>query len=177
MNTTQARITHPGLDDYAKNMMKKNRVPENIAPSEREQMIQRLRIGLRIRRERLLWGLTQEQLSTILCITPNYLGQIERGNRSLSRKMEEKLCRFFHIDHAELYNSPLNELPGEVGEDSFMFPDLNQTEINRLLQSCSPEELALCGQLVRYLLMCLRKTDIADVGEPDMIHAEHRVLH
>lgn len=163
MNTYQARAAYPGMDEYAKNIVRKNRSQqEELTPKEQEQLLRRLRIGVRLRRERLLWGLTQEQLSHILGISANYLGQIERGNRELSRKMEEKICQFFHIDRNELFNTAVEDMPVQVSEDSFMFPELNQMEIMRLLSSCSPEELALCGQILRYLLMCLRKSDIND---------------
>ncbi|MDD6213523.1 MAG: helix-turn-helix transcriptional regulator [Clostridiales bacterium] len=117
----------------------------------------RLEIGMRIRRERLLWDLTQEELSDILGISSNYLGQIERGNRELSRNMEDRLCNLFHLTHDDLRTgSGPKSWPNRVSEAGVIFNDLQEEEVQRLLHSCSPQELQLCGHVLRCLLLYLR---------------------
>ena len=146
---------YPGLREYAGNANLRGQITAPPAPED--LALQRIRTGIRIRRERLLWGMTQEQLSGILGISANYLGQIERGNRELSRKMEDRICELFHLDRNDLHNAPDYDIPTRLSEDSFLFPDLNPIDLNRLIASCTPSELAICGPVLRYLLLCLRK--------------------
>jgi len=119
----------------------------------------RMLTGLRIRRERLLWGMTQEELSSALGISSNYLSQIERGNRDLSRNIEDRLCDLFRLDHNELHS--VNEISrsDRLAESNMFMPHLQSEEIQRLLDSCSPEELQLCGQMLRSMLLFLRHPD------------------
>ena len=54
-----------------------------------------IKIGQRILRQRKLWGYTQEQIAEELHVTGNYIGSIERGQRSLSLPIAEQLCLLF----------------------------------------------------------------------------------
>ncbi|MCD8052853.1 MAG: helix-turn-helix domain-containing protein [Lachnospiraceae bacterium] len=122
-----------------------------------DTMKKRLEVGLRIRRERLIWDMTQEELSEVLGISANYLGQIERGNRELSRNMEERLCRLFNLNHDELHATGReNTWPPRVSEAGVIFNDLSEEDVLRLLHSCSPGELQLCGHVIRSMLLYLR---------------------
>ena len=113
----------------------------------------RTAIGLRIRRERIIWNLTQEELSKTLGISSNYLGQIERGTRELSRKMEDKLCETFNLRHEEFYQGiPQKSWVSITAESGVIFHDLSEEDIGRLLHSCSREELQFCGHLIRCVL-------------------------
>ncbi|MCD8009379.1 MAG: helix-turn-helix domain-containing protein [Lachnospiraceae bacterium] len=122
-----------------------------------EKMKHRLEVGLRIRRERLIWDMTQEELSEVLGISANYLGQIERGNRELSRNMEDRLCRLFNLTHDDLHATGReNTWPPRVSEAGVIFNDLSEEDVLRLLHSCSPGELQLCGHVIRSMLLYLR---------------------
>ncbi len=113
----------------------------------------RAAIGLRIRRERIIWNLTQEELSRILGISPNYLGQIERGTRELSRKMEDRLCETFNLTREEFYHGkPHRSWVSMTAESGVIFHDLTEDDIGRLLHSCTPEELQFFGHLIRCVL-------------------------
>lgn len=50
-------------------------------------------LGYRIREERLKLNLTQEKLAEDIDISPSYMGQLERGERSLSLDTLVNLCR------------------------------------------------------------------------------------
>lgn len=126
---------------------------------------QRMMTGLRIRRERILWGLTQEELSHRLGVSTNYLGQIERGNRDLSRKIEDRLCRMFHLDRNELHSIRVPDY-GRINEADMIVPHLRTDEIRRMLNSCSEEEIQLCGHVLRALLLFLRKPTESSAESP-----------
>ena len=137
----------------------------------------RMEVGMRIRRERTLWNMTQDELSQMLGISTNYLGQIERGSRNLSRKLEDKLCELFHLTHDEFRLKLSQDTFWESGvaESGSIFHHLQEEDLMRLLQSCSEEELQICGHMVRSLLCYLRKNnakptelgDEEDYASPD----------
>ena len=125
--------------------------------SERDKL--RMEIGMRIRRERTLWNMTQEELSSLLGITSNYLGQLERGTRDLSRKVEDRLCELFNLSHAD-FRSDLSyaDWTYDLAENSGIFHHLSEQDLMRLLKSCSPEELQFCGHILRSTLHYLRSS-------------------
>lgn len=59
-------------------------------------------LGLQIRRYREQQGLTQEQLSVLLCKNEKYIGHIERHERDISLKVLVELMDFLHIQPADL---------------------------------------------------------------------------
>ena len=125
--------------------------------SERDKL--RMEIGMRIRRERTLWNMTQEELSSLLGITSNYLGQLERGTRDLSRKGEDRLCELFNLSHAD-FRSDLGyaDWTHDLAETGGIFHHLSEQDLMRLLKSCSPEELQFCGHILRSTLHYLRSS-------------------
>jgi transcriptional regulator with XRE-family HTH domain len=60
-------------------------------------------IGNRIRSCRLNWRLTQDELAAAIDVTPNYIGEIERGRRPLTLPVAEQLCLYFGITYDYLY--------------------------------------------------------------------------
>lgn len=125
--------------------------------TERDKL--RMEIGMRIRRERTLWNMTQEELSSLLGITSNYLGQLERGTRDLSRKVEDRLCELFNLSHAD-FRSDLNyaDWTFDLAENGGIFYHLSEQDLMRLLKSCTPEELQFCGHILRSTLHYLRNS-------------------
>ena len=117
----------------------------------------RTEVGMRIRRERNLWNMTQEDLSQELGISTNYLGQIERGTRDISRKMEDRLCEMFHLTHDEFRNQKPSDPWTRAGDSTeAVFRNMSEEDMLRLLRSCSPDELQFCGHLIRSTLAFLR---------------------
>ena len=49
-------------------------------------------LGQKIRKERLRLHLTQEKLAEEVCLSPAYIGQIERGEKNASIETMLKLC-------------------------------------------------------------------------------------
>ena len=117
----------------------------------------RTEVGMRIRRERNLWNMTQEDLSQELGISTNYLGQIERGTRDISRKMEDRLCEMFHLTHDEFRSQKPSDPWSRAGDSTeAVFRNMSEEDMLRLLRSCSPDELQFCGHLIRSTLAFLR---------------------
>lgn len=142
-------------------MMNDNTVNESSdLPAGEEEQKKNVRLGMRIRRERNLWNMTQDDLSQILGISTNYLGQIERGNRNISRKLEDKLCEVFHLTHDEFHSrpDPVPEWATHVSESPLIFEDIHEDDLIRLLQGCTSEELQICGHLIRSILYFIRKS-------------------
>ena len=138
--------------------------------SERDRL--RMEIGLRIRRERTLWNMTQEELSSLLGISSNYLGQLERGTRDLSLKIEDRLCELFNLSHAD-FRSDLDyaEWTSDLAENGGIFHHLSEQDLMRLLRSCTPEELQFCGHILRSTLHYLRSSRIVSgqTGQPEQL--------
>lgn len=122
-------------------------------------------VGRRIRAIRSAYELTQESLSEDLGITPNYLGEIERGRRPLSHKVAKRLCAYFHLSLDYLYNgTPLIEetaAASEQGQDAYM------ADLTTLLSTCSPQEYNLCLILIRDLLKGLRSSNFTGINRGD----------
>ncbi len=155
---------------------KNDQTPGRIL-SERDRL--RMEIGLRIRRERTLWNMTQEELSSLLGISSNYLGQLERGTRDLSLKIEDRLCELFNLSHAD-FRSDLDyaEWTCDLAESGGIFHHLSEQDLMRLLRSCTTEELQFCGHILRSTLHYLRssRTAAAQADQPGQaVHREHPV--
>ena len=116
-----------------------------------------LSIGARLRRERFLRKLTLEQMANYLCISPSYLGAMERGKRPISRKMmavlhdKLDLSYDFMLEGISLSGSMISQY---VRESTTYTTHHN---LNVLLQVCSPEELESCYQLVHTYLIHRRE--------------------
>ncbi|MBO6164164.1 MAG: helix-turn-helix transcriptional regulator [Lachnospiraceae bacterium] len=132
-------------------------------------------IGKRIRRERTIRNLTQEECAHLLRVSTNYLGQIERGTRQFSLSLENRVCELFGLSHEDLCRprKETRDTPFDiVAESGAIFHDLTEAEIMRMMKSCSPEEFQLCGHLIRSTLHYLRNSRprrliVADVEHPD----------
>lgn len=119
-------------------------------------------VGRRIRGIRSAYGLTQESLSEDLGISPNYLGEIERGRRPLSHKVAKRLCAYFHLSLDYLYNGkPLIE---ETAAASVQAQEAYSADLTTLLSTCSPQEYNLCLILIRDLLKGLRSASFAGIS-------------
>lgn len=94
-------------------------------------------LGKRIREERLRLNLTQEQLSEDIDISTAYLGQIERGERSLTL---DKLVRLANR---------LGVTVDYLLSDSITISQDNQTDrILQLLQDKSSDEKEMAYQIL-----------------------------
>lgn len=111
-------------------------------------------IGERIRNERKLFHLTQEQLSEALGITPNYLGEIERGRRSLTRKVATKLCNYFGLTYDYLYNGNRDITLASQSQEEALPPF--KAELLHFIESCNENECIACLSFVKSMVLAIR---------------------
>ena len=114
-------------------------------------------IGARLKRERYLRKLTQEQMADYLGISPSYLGAMERGVRPISRKMMDRLHEKLNISYdfmlegLSMSGAVISQYVQETGIHS---PD---HKLNVLLNVCTKEELDACYNLVHTYLNVARR--------------------
>lgn len=71
-------------------------------------------IGERIRKQRKLKGLIQEQLAKMLEISPSYLGQIENGHRGINVQNLVQVCNVLLVTPNDLMADYItNQLTGK----------------------------------------------------------------
>jgi len=122
--------------------------------------------GGRLRRERILRKMSLEQMASYLGISVSYLGAIERGSRTLSRNMMDRLHNAlnlsydFLIDGSKISSSKIAQY---VREST---PYSTQHNLNVLLNVCTPEELDSCYNLVHTYLTVNRKPNSRPVKSP-----------
>ena len=94
-------------------------------------------LGKRIRKERLRLNLTQEQLSEDIEISTAYLGQIERGERSLTLDKLVKLANRLGVTVDYLLSDSVS-----------ISPDTQTDRIVQLLQDKTTEEKEMAFQVL-----------------------------
>ena len=103
-------------------------------------------VGRRIRRMCRSVQMTQEKLADALGISVNYLGEVERGNKPLSRSLADQLCAHFHVTYDYLYHGiPLNTQ--YFIRENISYKSL-QTFLTEEIAECSPEEILIISRLV-----------------------------
>lgn len=73
-------------------------------------------IGERIKTVRKSLGLTQDQLAEKSELSSNYIGQLERGERSPSLKTLSKIARSLGVDTEYLVRSPHGDIETKLRE-------------------------------------------------------------
>ena len=135
-------------------------VANGLYSPKRKMLIMRspdeMTIGERLKRERYLRKLTQEQMALYLGISPSYLGAMERGKRPVSRKMMDllherlNLSYDFMLEGMSITGAAIAQYVRETTDYS------TAHKVNVLLNVCSEEELESCYQLIHTHLVFLR---------------------
>jgi len=99
-------------------------------------------LGSNIRRYRKQAQLTQEALAEKLNISQNYLGQVERGHRTLSFSTLNRITQVLKVEAHELF-IPL----GVVSNP----PQYSKKRLLKLLPRLSPSQLQLLADLASLL--------------------------
>ncbi|GHU62414.1 hypothetical protein FACS189418_3750 [Clostridia bacterium] len=115
-------------------------------------------VGRRIRNERKLFHMTQEQLSVALGITPNYLGEIERGKRSLTRKIAGKICKYFGLTFDYIYNGKRDISITYKNFENPLPPF--KSELLHFIETCNESECIACLSFVKSMVLAIRSHNI-----------------
>lgn len=103
-------------------------------------------MGKRIIKERTFLGLSRENLAELIDLTPYYLGQIERDQRTMSFKTLVKLSDCLHVT--------IDYLVRGRKEDTAAGSSTN--ELQELISKCSKEEIKLLTDVLKVVLPRLR---------------------
>ena len=92
-------------------------------------------IGLRIKRLRTLRGYSQEQLSEIMGISPNYLSNIERGKENPTLDLFIKLSQGLRVEIHEIFTTETDEEPKALRTRlRQLVSDVRDLELKRILR-------------------------------------------
>ncbi len=129
-------------------------------------------IGQRIRDSRELFGLSREEFAEMISLSAYYVGQLERGQRQMSLGVLAKIANCLHLSldylvfgkvmpHPTSPTNPNND--SYTNENAIYYEDtqgndtvINISELDALLNHCSPEELVLIEKLIKVILPYLR---------------------
>ena len=106
-------------------------------------------IGKRIKRYRTDKGLSQEDLSQVVFITPVYLSYIENGSRTPSLEMLVMLANALDVSADDLLTDNLKHSSSPVS-----------TEIHDLLLDCNQDEKTILTKTVKFLKATLSEFGI-----------------
>lgn len=112
-------------------------------------------IGQRIREEREKLGLSREEFAEIIRLSDYYVGQLERGERQMSLPVLVKIANCLHIslDYLIFGKTAHNAYYVHDARNTYDTFDSNKdTEINELINKCSPKELDLVKKLIKTIL-------------------------
>jgi len=124
-------------------------------------------IGERIKSQRKQFHLTQEKLSDALGITPNYLGEIERGRRPLTRKVATKLCNYFGLTYDFIYNGNLDIVEDPKKEEEVVAPA--KMELIHFIKNCNENECSACLSFVKSMVLAIRsQQNISIINNKDL---------
>lgn len=98
-------------------------------------------LGIKIREERIRLSLTQETLAEDINISVSYMGQIERGERSLSLDTLVKLTKRLGVTVDYLLQESVNADNTKI----------LTAQLTNLLKNRSPKEISMVIDLIRVL--------------------------
>lgn len=128
-------------------------------------------VGCRMREVRRSAGMTQEKLADLMGITVNYLGEVERGRRPLSRSLANHFCSFFHVTYDYLYHGiPPASWYGIRENAGYQSA---YTSLIEQLNSCSPQEILVISQLVTTYLGTSRRLQSQELPQDNGDRQEH----
>lgn len=128
-------------------------------------------IGRRMRQIRQAASMTQEKLADILGISVNYLGEVERGRKPLSRGLADQFCLYFHVTYDYLYYGTMPISRYAVCEKS-NYESVRASLIEQL-KYCSHDEIVMISQLVGSYLSTSRHLQKQELPQNHQNREEH----
>lgn len=106
--------------------------------------------GVRMRQVRRAANMTQEKLADLLGISVNYLGEVERGHKPLSRSLANQFCTLFNVTFDYLFHG-IQPAAWQTLRENCSYESVHTSVVDQL-DSCSPDELMVISQLIRSYL-------------------------
>lgn len=120
-------------------------------------------VGRRMRQIRRAAHMTQEGLAESLGVTVNYLGEVERGRKRLSRNLADRFCQRFHVTYDYLYHGVLPVSQQGIQENA-VYESVHSSLVEQL-HNCSPQEIVIISQLVESYLDTSRHLQSQDAPQ------------
>ncbi|MCT4598420.1 MAG: helix-turn-helix transcriptional regulator [Vallitalea sp.] len=98
-------------------------------------------IGKRIKKSKKSINMTQEKVSEILKVSPEYISRIETGTTKLNLEMLVKMSDVLDISPAYLLTGT------NTKSDDYLTP-----EINDLLKNCSPDKINAVSKMIKIII-------------------------
>ncbi len=98
-------------------------------------------IGKRIKESRKSVNLTQENVSEILKVSPEYISRIETGSAKINLEMLVKMSNILNISPAYLLTGTHTQ------SDDYLSP-----EMNALLKDCSPDKIKAISEMIKIIV-------------------------
>lgn len=117
-------------------------------------------IGQRIREEREKLGLSREEFAEIIELSEYYVGQLERGERQMSLPVLVKVANCLHVSLDYLIWGKITSNSYyiyDAGNTYGTFDSSKDTELNELVNKCSPKEIELVKKLIKTILPYMSK--------------------
>ncbi len=114
-------------------------------------------VGLRMRQIRRAYRMTQEKLADTLGVSVNYLGEVERGRKPLSRSLADQFCQYFHVSYDYLYHGSTVPSQNQVRETA-VYKNSDHLILDQV-RDCSPKEIYVISHLIRSYLDSSRQLD------------------
>ena len=112
-------------------------------------------VGLRMRQIRRAYRMTQEKLADTLGVSVNYLGEVERGRKPLSRSLAEQFCQYFRVSYDYLYHGSTVPAQNQVRETA-VYKTADHLILDQI-RNCSPEEVYVISHLISSYLDVARQ--------------------
>ena len=90
-----------------------------------------VKLGMRVRQQRALNQLTQEQLAERTGVSTSFIGHIERGEKKASMETVVALCNAMSVSPSMLLQDSLSD---EVMRSQLSFDRANEDLVNGLMQ-------------------------------------------
>ncbi len=103
-------------------------------------------VGLRMRQIRRSYRMTQEKLADTLGVSVNYLGEVERGRKPLSRSLADQFCQYFDVTYDYLYHGIPNG-PGNQIRERVVYRPMHHMLLDQV-DDCSPDEMLIISHLI-----------------------------
>jgi len=122
-------------------------------------------IGVNIRRERTLRGVSREELAAMLDLTISHLGLIERGERGATSVVIEKLTEAFKISIDSLFKEHTRTSSRRNREANVEPPDTLKSRVMTLTSQLSDAELVVLEHTITGIFSMRKLAKLSEDAE------------
>lgn len=103
-------------------------------------------LGARLKKYRLLHGLTQEALADALNVNASYYGRVERGERQFGLPKLLEICDYFNISFDDFLGRKPSHEKREAEKNTHIH------EITAALNKCTLDQILITRRFIEHML-------------------------